>query len=106
MVIGWLDNNTVVYHERYSANKQDGITVGDLGTGARRVFPFFDVQALAPAGDGFVVFSTWVPSEKSSTYVLFLLDTKTGDAWPLFEGVQAAWQGSGQIVSMSIFGGV
>ena len=107
VVIGWLGAGRIYYHERFSTTKEDGLTVGDLASGARRVFPFFDVQHLRNAGDGFLIFSTWVELEEGGrTSLLFLLDTATGDTWPLFAGTAAAVPGVEVVSETSGFGGV
>ncbi len=107
MVIGWFDSDTLFYHERTSRNKQDGITLGHLGSGQRTVMPFFDVQSLTSAGDGLLSFSTWIWDEDGpGEPILFLVDPVTGDTWPLFTGNAAAWPGSGQVVSATGFYGI
>jgi hypothetical protein len=89
-VAGWIDEHTAFYHERSSSDRQDGITVVDVRTGERKVFPFFNVQDIAHAGNGLLVFSTWVEGAGDRT-VTFVLDTRTGEAAPLFTGSGAVF---------------
>jgi hypothetical protein len=90
-VYGWLDSTHIFYHERSSSTKEDGITIGDLATSKRKVYPFFNVQDLTSPAPGLLSFSTWV-SEPGRTYaVTFVLDTATGQAVPLITGTGAVW---------------
>ena len=90
-VWGWLDPSHVYYHERSSSAKEDGITVGDLATGKRVVYPFFNVQDLTSPAPGLLAFSTWVSEAGQSFTVTFVLDTVTGQAMPLVTGSGATW---------------
>jgi hypothetical protein len=90
-VNGWLNDNTVFYHERSSSNRQDGITFLDIRTGARRVLPYFDVQDMRRVSPGLITFSTW-SSAGDGDVVTFLLDVASGEAAPLVTGSGAVWR--------------
>ncbi len=105
MIAGWLGNSRIYYHERYSLRKEDGVTIGDPTSGRRTILPFFNVQHLRNAGDGLLVFSTWAPGSDGETAVLFLIDSATGENWPLFAGSGATFAGA-EVVSETSFGGV
>jgi len=90
-VAGWLDASHVYYHERSSAGNQDGITIGDLKTGARRVLPYFNVRDVSSPAPGFLSFATYQAIGDLQFSVTFLLDTATGDAIPMFVGDGATW---------------
>ena len=86
-----MDENRIFYHERSSATKEDGITIGDLRTGARRVLPFYNVADLHSPAPGMLSFSTFVYFDDLVFSVTFLADTNTGDSAPVFTGGGAVW---------------
>jgi hypothetical protein len=88
---GWLDETHIFYHERSSSNRQDGITVGDIRTGARRVLPFFNVQDLSSPAPGFLSFATWAGYDDLAFHVTFLVDVASGDSVPIATGAGGAW---------------
>ncbi|MFN0147739.1 MAG: hypothetical protein ACKVT1_14620 [Dehalococcoidia bacterium] len=90
-VFGWLDGSRIFYHERSSSGRQDGVTIGDLATGKRVVYPFYNVQDLTSPAPGLLSFSTWVSDAERSYTVTFVLDTATGQAMPLVTGTGATW---------------
>jgi hypothetical protein len=90
-VAGWLDASHIYYHERSSAGNQDGITIGDLKTGSRRVLPYFNVRDVSSPAPGFLSFATYQVMGDLQFTVTFLLDTATGDAVPMFAGDGATW---------------
>lgn len=91
---GWLDANTVFWHESYAAKGENGITLFDLRSGSRRIFPFFTVKDLRAAGSsGLLTFVTWESEAGQPPFPLtWLLDPRTGDARPVSAGDVPAWQ--------------
>ncbi len=90
-VNGWLDANRFFYHETNSSSNENGITVVDIRNGQRRLHPYFNVQDAQSPAPGLISFSGWVWSEGISATVVFLLDTESGDAVPMFAGAGAVW---------------
>jgi hypothetical protein len=92
VVTGWLDEQTVFYHERSSSNGEDGITLMDTGSGARQVFPFFDAQDIYTPAEGMLSFASWSYVEGGGVIgTAFVLDVASGDFLPLFAGSGAVW---------------
>lgn len=92
-VSGWLDVATVFYHERSSADGQDGITLLDVGSGNRRVLPFFNAQDIGSPAPGMLSFASWSPTEAGpARSVTFVLDTGTGNYVPVAIGAGAVWR--------------
>ncbi len=88
---GWVDEQHIFYHERSSAKRQDGITIGDIRTGERRVLPFFNVQDLSSPAPGLLSFATWAGYDDLVFSVTFLVDIATGESVPIYTGAGAAW---------------
>ncbi len=88
---GWIDEKHIFYHERSSAKRQDGITIGDIQTGERRVLPFFNVQDLSSPAPGLLSFATWAGYDDLVFSVTFVVDLATGDSLPVYTGAGAAW---------------
>ena len=88
---GWIDDTHIFYHERSSSSREDGITIGDLRTGARKVLPFFNVADLSSPAPGLLSFSTWAGYDDLNFSVTFIMDIATGDSMPVLTGAGAAW---------------
>lgn len=88
---GWVDEQYIFYHERSSAKRQDGITIGDIRSGERRVLPFFNVQDLSSPASGLLSFATWAGYDDLVFSVTFLVDIATGESVPIYTGAGAAW---------------
>ena len=41
---GWLDSAHIIYHESYAAKGSNGITIGDLRDGSRRVLSYWNTS--------------------------------------------------------------
>jgi hypothetical protein len=83
---GWLEGEHVVYHESYAASGGNGITIGDLRDGSRRVLPFWSIQELNVVAPHTLSFSTWEGAGDVSFQLSWLLDTDSGVARPVAVG--------------------
>ena len=90
-VFGWVDGSRIFYHERSSSSRADGVTIGDLATGKRVVYPFYNVQDLSSPAPGLLSFATWVSEKERSYTVTFVLDLGSGQAMPLVAGSGGTW---------------
>ena len=86
-----LDNGRIVYHESLAAKGSNGITIGDLATGHRRVLSFWNIADLEAIGPNRVTFTSFEQMNDLSFQLTWLLDTSTGEARPIAVGAEAAW---------------
>lgn len=90
----WADEETVAWHELLQGDGGNGIVVANLRTGERRVYPFVNVLDLRPAGAGLLTFTVQdYAGEKGELPAMsWLLDPRTGDAWPAAGGMFGQWR--------------
>lgn len=88
---GWLDPTHIVYHESYAASGGNGITIGDVAGGSRRVLPFWSIQELTVVAPHTLSFSTWEGVNDTSFQLSWLLDTDSGVARPVAVGSAPTW---------------
>ncbi len=86
-----LDNGRIVYHESLAAKGSNGITIGDVATGQRRVLSFWNIADLDAIGPDRVTFTSFEQMNDVSFQLTWLLDTTTGEARPVAVGTEAAW---------------
>jgi hypothetical protein len=86
----WLDDETIVYHEANAAAAPfNGLTIGRLADGNRRVIPMLSVEDIAVVGSGLLSVTTGWGWDRL-TWV-WLLDMASGDAVPVTPGQGPAW---------------
>jgi hypothetical protein len=96
----WLDNGRIIYHEGYALQRwENGLTIGTLATGARRVLPFANVTEIVVINPSLVAFTTgdWLELEDGQLAIslTWLLDVPSGEARPIVTGT-AAFEGIGE----------
>ncbi|MEX0783105.1 MAG: WD40 repeat domain-containing protein [Dehalococcoidia bacterium] len=87
----WLGGGRVVYHESLAAKGSNGITIGDLRTGQRKVLSFWNIADLDAIGPDLVTFTSFEQINDVSFQLTWLLDTTTGEARPVAVGMEAGW---------------
>jgi hypothetical protein len=86
-----LNGARIVYHESLAAKGSNGITIGDLRTGARRVLSFWNIADLRTIGPDRVTFTSFEQMDDLNFQLTWLLDTSTGEARPVAVGNGAGW---------------
>ncbi len=81
----WLDETRFVYHESYAEKGNTGLTVASLTDGSRQVFPFDNVSDIRRVDANRVTFTNYGGVEGIGS-VTWILDVRTGEAWPLVIG--------------------
>jgi hypothetical protein len=87
----FLDATHIIYHEQFAVRGQNGLTIGNLADGSRRVLPFGNVVDLQVVAGGVVAFTTWEQMDGESHPVSWLLDVASGEARPIATGARASW---------------
>jgi hypothetical protein len=87
----FLDATHIVYHEQFAVRGQNGLTIGNLIDGSRRVLPFGNVVDLQVVASGVVGFTTWEQMDGEQRPVSWLLDVASGEARPIAAGARATW---------------
>ncbi len=88
---GWLDNDTVIWHESFAEKGNNGLTIVDLKSGSRRILPIFSVQDIRPLGGDAVAFTTYESPGSTGFPLTWLLDLRTGDPRPITVGEGSVW---------------
>ncbi|HEX6032194.1 MAG TPA: hypothetical protein VFY90_12255 [Tepidiformaceae bacterium] len=86
-----LNGERIVYHESLAAKGSNGITIGDLRTGERRVLSFWNIADLRTIGPDRVTFTSFEQMDDLGFQLTWLLDTRTGEARPIAVGTGAGW---------------
>jgi hypothetical protein len=88
---GWLDDDTIVWHESFAEKGNNGLTIVNLKNASRRILPIFNVQDIRPLGGSLVAFTTYESAGSTGFPLTWLLDTRTGDARPVTVGEGSVW---------------
>jgi hypothetical protein len=87
----WLDDETIVYHEVSAAGSFNGLTIGRLADGSRRVIPLVAVQDLEVVAPGLLSVTTGWGFDGIPWAITWMLDMASGDAVPVTPGQGPAW---------------